>query len=91
MEPTIREHAITSASAPLAMISYRVPTHRTNHFVMTYGRYLCFKLDFTHFKRVNERGCNSMVQGSRKFLDISVGSGIVKNPPTPAMSGGVPT
>ena len=33
------------------MISYRVPTHRTNHFVMTYGRYLCFKLDFTHFKR----------------------------------------
>ena len=24
---------------------------------------------------VSERGCNSMVQGSRKFLDISVGSG----------------
>ena len=24
---------------------------------------------------VSERGCNSMVRGSRKFLDISVGSG----------------
>ena len=37
------------------------------------GPLLCSTLRI--LSSVNERGCNSMVQGSRKFLDISVGSG----------------
>ena len=33
------------------------------------------KLDFMHFKRRKRERLQLMVQGSRKFLDISVGSG----------------
>ena len=48
-----------------------------------------------HFLRilssVSERGCNSMVQGSPEVPGHQRWQRIVKNPPTPAMSGGVPT
>ena len=55
-----------------ARCRFREQLFPTMHFRLTYD---ALSSTLRILSGVNERGCNSMVQGSRKFLDISVGSG----------------
>ena len=62
-------------------VAFTVPVRKRVKHVWTYWGAVSRQLSSTLriLSGVNERGCNSMVQGSRKFLDISVGSSALYN------------